>query len=246
VIALLQRGMLLAKMTNPTGVRFDLSTLNWIGNLNSETSVVLAWHGAPHVRAADLFTTELIVGGTVGVDPETTAKMYNGLLGTKFKIVNGYKGTTDIGHAMETGEVQGIADWSWSTLKVSKADWLRDKTVRVLMQAAAERDPDLPDVPNAIEFAKDPTTRGALELYLSQKKVARPIAAPPGMPSENVAILRQALLAAGNDAELRQAVAISGTELNILSGDAVVAVIKQIQLAPNDVVQKLKDAIATR
>ena len=70
VIALIQRGMLLAKLSNPSGVRFELEKLNWLGNLNSETGLVLAWHTAPHRRAQDLFERELIVGGQTGVDPE--------------------------------------------------------------------------------------------------------------------------------------------------------------------------------
>src|SRR5689334_2112052 len=43
-IALLQRGMLLVKLINPSAVRFDLDKLNWLGSLNSEVGVVMAWH----------------------------------------------------------------------------------------------------------------------------------------------------------------------------------------------------------
>ena len=71
-IALLQRGVLLAKLIYPTGVRFDIEKFHWLGSLNSETAVTLAWHTAPHKTAKDLFDKELIVGGITGVDPETT------------------------------------------------------------------------------------------------------------------------------------------------------------------------------
>src|SRR5262249_31152781 len=93
VIALIQRGMLLAKWTTPGGVRFDLDRLGGIGSLNSETGLVLAWHTAPHRTAGDLFTQELIVGGHAGVEPELTPRLYNALIGTRFKIVTGYNGT---------------------------------------------------------------------------------------------------------------------------------------------------------
>jgi len=115
VIALIQRGMLLAKWTNPGGVRFELERLGWIGSLNSETGLVLAWHTAPHRTARDLFTQELIVGGHAGVEPELTPRLYNALIGTRFKIVTGYNGTAEIALAMERGEVQGIGDWSWTS-----------------------------------------------------------------------------------------------------------------------------------
>ena len=110
-IALLQRGMLLAKLIYPAGMRFEIDKFNWIGSLNSETAVTLAWNTtSPHRTAKDLFEKELIVGGIIGVDPETTPKLYNSLIGTKFKVVTGYNSTAQIALAIERGEVQGIAD----------------------------------------------------------------------------------------------------------------------------------------
>ena len=107
---IVMRSMLLIKNWNPQSVRFDLAGLNWIGSINSEVAVVAAWHTAPHKSAKDLFEQELIVGGTTGVDPETTPRLLNALIGTKFKVVNGYPGTTEIILAMERGESQGIGD----------------------------------------------------------------------------------------------------------------------------------------
>src|SRR5882757_7926615 len=150
VIALIQRGMLTARLTNPSQVRFEVGKLNWLGNLASEVGVVVAWHTAPHKTAKDLFEKELIVGGHSGVDPELTPRLYNAVLGTKFKIINGYNGTADIGLAIERGEVAGIGDWSWSSFKKQKPDWIRDKKVTVLMQSGLQNDPELPNVQNAL------------------------------------------------------------------------------------------------
>jgi len=85
----------------------------------------------------------LIVGGIVSVDPETTPRLYNSLIGTKFKIVSGYNSTAQIALAIERGEVQGIADWSWSSFKAVRPDWIRDKKVTSLMQGALQNDPEL-------------------------------------------------------------------------------------------------------
>jgi tripartite-type tricarboxylate transporter receptor subunit TctC len=159
VIALIQRNMLLARLVNPSGVRFDNEKLNWIGSLNSETGMTVAWHTAEHKTAKDLFEKELIVGGITNVDPEATARLYNSVLGTKFKIVTGYNSTSVIALAIERGEVQGIADWSWSSVKVQRLHWLREKSIRLLLQGALEKDPELPDVPTAYEFVKSPTAR---------------------------------------------------------------------------------------
>lgn len=158
-IALLQRGMLLVKLINPTGVRFEIDKLNWLGSLNSEVGVVLAWHTTPHKTARDLFDKELIVGGIVGVDPETTPLLLNAALATRFKVVNGYNTTAQIALAIERGEVQGIGDWSWSSVKAVRPNWLRDKLVNVLMQVGLQKEPELPDIPFALDLVRDEADR---------------------------------------------------------------------------------------
>ena len=244
-IALVQRGMLLAKLINPTGVQFDIAKLNWIGNLNSETGVTLARVNAPVTTAKELFEKELIVGGQTGVDPEITPRLYNALLGMKFRIISGYPGTTAIGLAMESGEVEGVGDWSWSSLKVQRPEWIRDKKVNILIQGALEKDPELPDVPSALDFVKDDVSRRALELYFTQKTVARPLVAPPDVPADRLAILRKALMALGDDKEFLDDAQRSRIEIGLLPGEAVEKVIAMIAHAPPDAVARLVGAMGT-
>src|SRR5205807_8986702 len=184
----------LTHLINPTSGRFDLSKLNWIGNLSSEVGVAFAWYTSKHKTAKDLFERELIVGGHTGVDPELTPRLYNAVLGTKFKIVTGYNGTADIGLAIERGEVQGIGDWSWSSLKKQKPTWIRDKQITLLLQSGLRNDRELPDLPNALDFAKTESDKKVLQLYFTQKTAARPVIAPPDIPAERLATLRSAFM----------------------------------------------------
>src|SRR6476620_1255 len=202
MFALVQRGMLLAKLTYPGAVRFAIEKFHWLSSLNSETAVTLAWNEtAPHRAAKDLFEKELIVGGIVGVDPETTPRLYNSLIGTKFKVVNGYNSTAEIALAVERGEVQGMGDFSWSSLKVVRPQWLREKTVSLLMQGALTNDPELSALPNALDFVKSAADRKVLELHFTQKTAARPIISPPGVPAERAATLVAAFKALATDHE---------------------------------------------
>ncbi len=246
VFALVQRGMLLAKIINPTGVQFDIAKLNWIGNLNSETGLTLAWSTAPVQSADELFTKELIVGGETGVDPEITPRLYNSLLGMKFKVISGYPGTTAIGLAMESGEVEGVGDWSWSSLKLQRPEWLRDKKVRILLQGALEKDPELPNVPNALDLVKDDVSRRALELYFTQKTVARPLVAPPNVPADRIAILRNALMELGQDKAFLEDAERSRLVIGLLPGEAVEKVISMIATAPPDAVARLVGAMGVQ
>jgi len=244
MIALVQRGMLLAKLTNPTGVRFEVGKLNWLASLASETGVTAAWHTAPHQTGKDLFEKELIVGGITNVDPETTPKMLNALIGTKFKIITGYPGTREIIPAIERGEVQGIGDMSISSLKRARPDWLRDKKVRILMQIALEKDPELPGIPFALDYVKNESDRKAMELNLTQKTIARPIVAPPGVPADRLAALRGAFAALTKDQEFLADAKKAKIEVSPLAGPAVDKVVAVITGTPPDVAARYATMMA--
>lgn len=242
---MVQRGMLTATLTNPTGVRFDIAKFNWIGNMASETAVVVAWADSPIRTTDDLFTQEMIVGGTgPTIDTETTPRLLNALIGTKFKIISGYPGTTEVTLAMERGEVMGLGDWSWSNVKSRRGDYLRDKKIRVLMQSALEKELDLPDVPLALDFVKNAEDRQIMELIMAQKTVARPLVAPPDVPQERIAALRAAFMATGKDAEFMQDADKSKLDIGLTSGEEVDKVVARIVKTPPALAEKLAAAIA--
>jgi len=243
-IALLQRGVLLAKLIYPTGVRFEIEKFHWLGSLNSETAVTLAWHTAPHRTAQDLFDKELIVGGITGVDPETTPRLYNSLIGTRFKVVTGYNSTAQIALAIERGEVHGIADWSWSSLKSVRPQWLADKQITLLMQGALKNEPDLGSLPNALDFIKSATDRKVLELHFTQKTAARPLVAPPEVPVDRVALLRKAFEALAQDAEFRAEMDKAKMEFGFVPGAEIDKVVAQIASTPPDIAERYAKAFA--
>jgi tripartite-type tricarboxylate transporter receptor subunit TctC len=241
-IALIQRGMLLAKLIYPAGTRFEIDKFHWLGSFNSETAVTLAWHTAPHKTAKDLFDQELIVGGITGVDPETTPKLYNSLMGTKFKVVTGYNSTSQIALAIERGEVHGIADWSWSSAKAMRPDWLRDKKVTLLMQGGLDKEPELGNLPSAFDFIRNDADRKVLELHFTQKTAARPVIAPPGVPADKVVILRKALAALAHDQEFLAEAEKGRIEFGFVPGEEIDKVVALIAATPADVADRYAKA----
>lgn len=242
---MVQRGMLTATLTNPTGVRFDIAKFNWIGNMASETAVVVAWADSPIKTTEDLFTKEMVVGGTgPTIDTETTPRLLNALIGTKFRVISGYPGTTEVTLAMERGEVHGLGDWSWSNVKSRRGDYLRDKKIRVLMQSALVKEPDLPDVPLALDYVKNAEDRQIMELIMAQKTVARPIVAPPDIPKDRVATLRDAFMATGKDPDFMRDAEKSKLDISLSSGASVDEVVARIVKTPPALAEKLSAAIA--
>jgi tripartite-type tricarboxylate transporter receptor subunit TctC len=244
VIALIQRGMLLIKSWSPNQVRFELDKLNWIGSISREVAVSASWHTAPHRTAQDLFAKELIIGASAGIDPETTPRLLNAVIGTRFNIITGYPGTTEIALAMERGEVQGIGDWSWSSLKSARPAWLAERKVNILLQTALQRDPELPDVPFALDFVKNEADRKVMELYLTQKTAARPVIAPPGVPADRLGALRDAFAALAQDKEFLADAQKLRLDVSPVSGAEIDRVVALITSASPETVQRLGRAIS--
>jgi len=244
VMGLLQRGVFSAKFTNPQGVRFDLTKFNWVGNLSAETGVVIAWANSPFKTIEDVMKQEMLVGGTgPHIDTETSPRMMNALIGTKFKIISGYPGTTDAVLAMERGEVQGMGDWSWSNVKTRKPDYLRDGKVRVLMQMSTQKEPDLPNVPLAMDFVKTPEQRELMTLFLAQKSAARPVVAPPGIPADRVKAIRAAFDKMIVDADFLKDATQAKLDIDPAPAAAIEKVIEIFAKTSDATGAKLRDAI---
>lgn len=196
VIGMVQRGILISQVLKLPGVHFKVDKFQWIGSVTSEISVVVSWATSPVKTFQDLLKRQLVVGGTGRTsDTEAAARLLNALAGTKFKIISGYPGTADVMLAMERGEVQGVADLSWSEMKAKHASLLKQHKLNLLAQDSLEKAPDLPNVPRAIHFVKGTVNRQTARLFYTMKEVARPILTGPSVPADRVAALRHAFAA---------------------------------------------------
>lgn len=243
-IGLVMRNVLTAQLLNPANARFDVKKFNWIGSLASESGVVIAWKKDPQAKAPDPFTNEIIVGATTGTDTEITARLLNELIGTKFKIVTGYKGNADILIALERGEVQGMANVSWSNIRRHR--YMADKQIDVLLQNALSKEADLSGVSLSIDFAKNDVDRKVMALFLGQRSVARPLVAPPRMPVNQVDAIRKAFLALGTDKQFLEDATKSQLPIEITSHKELNDVIDAISSAPPDVVARFADISGSR
>jgi tripartite-type tricarboxylate transporter receptor subunit TctC len=243
VIGMVQRGIPMFKLTGQPGVQYDPEKFTWIGNMSSEPSVVMVWQTSPVQKTEDLFTKELVVGGSgSGAENETGPRLLNAILGTKFKIISGYKSQTEALLAMERGEIAGIGSMSWPTLKTNKAAEYKAGKIKVLMQNGLKRDPELPDVPLSLELAKNPADKQALEFYFTQNTIARPILAPPDVPADRVAALRAAMIAMAKDQEFKDDAAKLGLDSEPVSGEEVQRVVENLVKTPPDVVKRVSEA----
>ena len=179
---------------------YDARKLNWLGSTTQEVSTGIIWHTSKIQSLAEAMKTPLIVGSS-GITTDTGAfpRVLNFFIGTKFKIVHGYKSGSDISLALERKEVLGRLGWSWSSIKSRAANLLRDKKIKVFIQVGLKKAPDLPGVPFALDYAKTPADRRAMEIIFAPTTIGWPYVMPPGVPAKTVAVFRAAFDATMTD-----------------------------------------------
>lgn len=176
----------------PAGA-IEATKFNWLGSTNDEVSICAARRESGVTRFEQMFERELVVGSTGGSgDDDQLPRLVNGVLGTRFRIVRGFPGGNEIKLAMLRGEVSGRCGWSWSSVKATEAEWLREESISILVQLSLRRHPNLRDTPLITDYAKTDEGRQIFKVALARQVMAWPFAAPPGTPVERVAALRQA------------------------------------------------------
>jgi tripartite-type tricarboxylate transporter receptor subunit TctC len=243
-IGIFSRGMAMEPLIGMSNTQFDSSKFAWLGSGTSEVSVFVVWHAAPIKTFQDMLEKPFTVGGEgSGSDPDIYALLLKNAFGAKLKLISGYPGTAEVAIALERGEVDSRASWSWSSLKTLKPDWIRDKKVIFPVQLNLTRGKELPDVPLILQFAKTEAQRQMLKLVLTRQEMARPYAAPPGVPEERKAALRKAFDETWADPELLAEMKARGQEVNPVSGADVDKLVAELYATPKDVVAETRKAI---
>jgi hypothetical protein len=227
-------------------VRYDATKIRWIGSTTKEFAVVAVWGTAPQMSFSDTLKQETILG-SVGVSGDTDLypRVFNNTLGTKFKIVGGYPGQSQILLAMQRGEVQGTGYWSWTDLETRRSDWLKDRTVRPLLQLGLTKSssPYLKDVPLIMDVAPDHKTKEVFRVLMSSLTLGRPFFVAPEVPDDRAAILRKAFTDTMNDSAFQEEATRTLGELGPVSGEEMQKIIGDIFALPSDVIESLRAAV---
>ena len=240
-IGLVNNGMPLHQVLDGRGVRFDARKFNWLGSAGLSNLMTVAWHTAGVKTIDDLMTHELVTAATgTGSNGFIFPNAMNIVLGTKFKIVLGYKASPEADLAMERGEAQARAGFSLSAILQEHPDWITDNQVVVLVQAGAEREKDFPQVPLMQELAKTPEQRGILALISSPVALGRPFFTTPDTPPERVAALRAAYAATMKDPDFLAEASQLKLDIKPMDGERVTQTVEETINAPADLIAKAK------
>jgi tripartite-type tricarboxylate transporter receptor subunit TctC len=228
-----------------SGATFDATRFSWLGSVTNDVSTCVTWHTTAVKTWQDFLEKPVTLGGQgPSSEPDIFANIYRNVFGAKVKLVAGYPGTNEITLAMERGEVDGLCGLSWSTLKTRHAQWMRDKKINIIVQASFKKLPDLADVPLVIDQTSDREKLQILRLFLGAQEMARPFAAPPGIPQDRKAALIAAFDATMKDPEFLAEAARMDLDVNPVSAAALDQLLAEAYATPKDVLQKAAQAVA--
>lgn len=235
-------GPLIEPLLASRKMAYSITDFTAVGATVKDVSLCVAWHASPFKTIEDARQQEMTVAGTGAASTTDTFPVaLNATLGTRFKVITGYLGTKETALAIERGETHGRCGWSWSSLKGTQPDWLKDKKINILLQMGGEKSPDFPDVPFALDLAKSPEDRQMLRLMFAPLGLSTAFLAPPALPADRTAALRSAFLATLADKEIAaEAEKLIGGPPSPTSGEDMQKQLAEIYATPAPVVERLK------
>jgi tripartite-type tricarboxylate transporter receptor subunit TctC len=245
VLTITSQGLPMYQVLDGKNLQADMRTLNWIGNMSSSNQVLATWHAAPVKTLEDARKTKALIGATSGGSIEVQLPTtYNNLLGTKFEIIQGFRGGSEIDLAMERGEVHGRGTNPWASYKSTRSGWIAEKKLNIIIQVGFEKEADLPNVPLLNDLVKGDKDKEEIANFLTLNvMVGRPIATTPDVPAERVSALRRAYDATVTDPAFVADATKLRAEINSMTGEELQGIIEKIISTPRPLLERVKQAI---
>jgi tripartite-type tricarboxylate transporter receptor subunit TctC len=240
-LAIVSESIAVEQALKNAAVQYDAAKFTWIGRVAASNAVHVMWHTSKVHSIEDAKQFEATMAGTgPGNLAEIIPTLFNAVLGTKFKIVRGYPAANESMLAMEREEIEGVTV-NWTTVKTAKAQWLRENKVRVIVQHLPKRGADLPNVPALGELGDTTEAKQLLGLYANTGPIGRSFFAPPGVPPATAKTVRDGFMAMAKDPEFLADAKKLNADLDIGTGDEVLAAVQQTLNVPETVLRRARE-----
>jgi tripartite-type tricarboxylate transporter receptor subunit TctC len=220
--------LVITELLRPKAVKYKSDKFTWLGTVVQSNSVIVARADAGINSIADLKTKRVIMASSGKGSPTyLMPATVNGLLGAKFKIVTGYRGSAKMMLSMEQGETQGVA-LTWLAWASGKPQWFKSGGfAKPIIQIGNEREKDLPDVPMLSDLVTSAEDKQIVGFMASLSPIGRGLAVPPGVSKDKIAALRWAFDKTVSDPEFIAAAKKRRLRVNPLSGERIQSIISQ-------------------
>jgi tripartite-type tricarboxylate transporter receptor subunit TctC len=244
-LTLIGQGLMVHEPTGQPGMQASLADLSWLGNFSQAPNVTAVWHTAKAKTLEEAKRIQIVLGSTgIGAPDAQIPTVYNALLGTKFKVVYGYDGGGALNLAMERQEIDGRGTNTWGSYKSTLAQAVADGRLVPLIQIGIKKDRDLPHVPLFQDLVAQEPDKAAVARFLSlTTALSRPLAAPPAVPQERLAILRAAFEATMRDADFLAEAQRMAIDIDPMSASQMQAAVREVLATPQDVIRRTQAAM---
>ena len=241
-LSVVSQGLLIFEATGQRGLQTSIGNFKWLGSFTQSNNVTVTWHTSKIKTLQDAIANEVTVGASGAAGGSVIGPaIYNAVLGTRFKVVYGYQGGAHIDLAMKRGEVEGRGNNTWAGYKATMPNEVRDGMLNVLIQTGLRKDRDLPQVPLFLDLVRSNPRGEPVAQFMSQAvAIARPVAAPPGVPPERVEILRRAFDATMQDPAFLAEAGKIGAEIDPLTGEQVQGIVTRVLATPKPVINQIR------
>jgi tripartite-type tricarboxylate transporter receptor subunit TctC len=242
VLGSFSRNIVNDALTAQPNVEIDPRRMNWLGATSRPARVCVRWFTAPVKAPADLFTTEFIVGAAGATSSlAILPTVLNKVLGTKFRIVEGYQGMGDTLLAVQRGELQGACA-SFQQFRIVEQQ-IKDGKMTYLLRAEETPIAEIPDVPSIFDYAKTDEQRHLMRFVFSSNEFGRPYVFPPEVPQERVDIMRKAIADAVHDPELVAEAASIKMDMTYTPPDHLDELIGKLYQTPPSVIEAVRSLL---
>lgn len=241
----------LARIFIPANQRsYDPAKQHYLGSAARDAFVCLMRPDAPVKTADDMFRVESVLGsgaigsGTLSYMPLLTQNV----LGAKYKLIHGYRGTIEVMAALEKGEVHGVCGINLSSINSQFQHFVQNGAARIVAQESIEGDPKLnaAGIPRMYDYAKTDQQRRIMRAIYAQADFARPFFVAAGVPEPRVAALRAAFMSALADKELLAEAAKLSLNIEPIPGSAIQAIAADIAQQPESFIDEVKASIGLK
>jgi tripartite-type tricarboxylate transporter receptor subunit TctC len=221
--------------------RFEHRQLQWLGSLTARPGVVGVWHTAATTTLEGAKKVELTMGSAgVGSGNFWIPTLSNAVLGTKFKLVTGYRGGADINLAIERREIDGRSNY-WTGWTTVKPDWIREGKLKFLFRTGPKA-PDMPKLPSFAELISG-EERQMVQILDAPDDVGVGFFMVAGVPAERATALRKAFWEMMHDKAFLAEAERLKAPIAPVPADELQRVVASIYTTPPSVIERLKQVI---
>ncbi len=239
VLGSFSRNIVNDALTGQPNLIADPRHFNWLGATSRPARVCVRWYTAPVKTPADLFSQEFIVGAAGATSSlAILPTVLNNVLGTKFRIVEGYQGMGDTLLAVQRGELQGACA-SFQQFRIVEQQ-IKDGKMTYLLRAEETPIAEIPDVPSIFDYAKTDEQRQLMRFVFSSTEFGRPYVFPPDVPQDLVGIMRKAIADAVRDPDLVAEASAIKMDMTYTAPERLEQLVGKLYETPPAVIEKVK------